>query len=108
MFEIKFEGFEEVGKQLEELGERASQMDGNQEVPMSELLEPGFMARNSKFLSFDELVEASGYKIDNLDDFEKIPDNEWDEFIEKNTSFATWQDLISAASAEWATKKLGF
>lgn len=105
MFEIK--GLDELSKKLENLGDRADAMNGTQDVPLSELLTPGFLAKYSRFLSEDEMFEASGIKVESPEDFAKIPDEEWDDFIQHNTLFATWSDMLSAAGNEWAAKKLG-
>ena len=104
---IKFDGFDELSKKLENLQESAESIQGTQ-VPLSELLTPGFLAKHTRFLSEDEMFEASGFKVETAEDFEKIPDEEWDRFIEQNTPFTTWSDMLSAAGAEWAQKKLGF
>jgi hypothetical protein len=105
VFEIK--GLDELSKKLENLGDRADAMNGTQDVPLSELLTPGFLAKYSRFLSEDEMFEASGIKVESPEDFAKIPDEEWDDFIQHNTLFATWSDMLSAAGNEWAAKKLG-
>jgi hypothetical protein len=107
MFEFKMDGLDELQKNLEELGDRASQIHGTQEVPMNELLTPGFLAKHSRFLSPDEMFEAAGYSVESSEDFANIPDEEWNQFIQQNTTFASWDDMLSAAGSEWAEKKLG-
>lgn len=104
---IEFSGFDELSKKLDELQESAESMQGT-EVPLGELLNPGFLAKHTRFLSADEMFEASGFKVETTEDFENIPDEEWNDFIERNTPFATWNDMLSAAAAEWAARKLGF
>jgi len=103
---IKFDGFDKLSKKLDELKESAESIQGTQ-VPLGELLTPGFFAKHTRFLSDDELFEASGFSVQSTEDFEKIPNEEWDNFIQQNTPFATWSDMLSAAGAEWAQKKLG-
>jgi hypothetical protein len=104
---IRFDGFDELSKKFDELQESAESIQGTQ-VPVGELLTPGFLAKHTRFLSEDELFEASGFSVQSTENFEKIPDEEWDNFIQQNTPFATWSDMLSAAGAEWAQKKLGF
>ncbi len=104
---IKLQGFNELSKKLEDLAEKAESINGAQEVPLDELLTPGFLAKHTRFLSTDELFEASGFNVQSAEDFEKIPDEEWESFIQQNTPFATWGEMLSAAGAEWAQKKLG-
>jgi len=107
MFEFKIEGLDELQRNLEQLGDRAGQINGRQEVPLTELLTPGFLAKHSRFLSADEMFEASGFKIETTEDFAKVPDDEWGLFIQQNTTFPTWGEMLSAAGAEWAQNKLG-
>ncbi len=104
MIEIK--GLDELSKKLEQIAENAEAIQGTQ-IPLEELLTPGFLAKHTRFLSTDELFEASGFTIENAEDFEKIPDDEWDSFIQQNTPFATWSDMLSAAGNEWAQKNIG-
>ena len=104
---IEFEGFDEVSRELDNLAEKAESIHGTQEVPLSELLTPGFLAKHTQYLSEDEMFEASGFKVETADDSEKIPDEEWDGFIRQNTPFATWSEMLSAAATEWTQKKLG-
>jgi len=105
MIEIK--GFDDLSKKLEDLAEKAESIHGTQEVPLSELLTPGFLAKHTRFLSEDEMFEASGFKVETAEDFANIPDEEWDNFIQQNTPFASWSDMLSAAGTEWTQKKLG-
>lgn len=104
---IELKGFDDVSRKLKDLAERAESINGTHEVPVSEMLTPGFLARHTRFLSADELFEASGFKIETAEDFEKVPDEDWDEFIQQSTPFADWSDMLSAAGTEWTRKKLG-
>lgn len=107
MFEFKIEGLDEVQRNLEKLSDSASKINGVQEVPLTELLTPGFLAKYSRFLSVDEMFTASGFRVENSEDLEKISGIEWDHFIEGNTTFASWEEMLSAAGSEWAQVKLG-
>ena len=106
MLEFKIEGLDELQRSLDELGSRASQIHGKQDIPLDELLTAGFLAKHSRFLSVDELFEASGFRVESAEDFASIPDDEWERFVQQNTTFATWEDMLSAAGTEWAQKKL--
>lgn len=104
---IKVDGFDDFSQKLNELQESADAIHGTQ-VPLGELLTPGFLAKHTRFLSEDEMFEASGFTVITAEDFRKIPDAEWDSFIQKNTPFPTWSDMLSAAASEWTRKTLGF
>jgi hypothetical protein len=106
MFEFKIDGLDELQRNLEELSDRADEIHGKHEVSLNELLTPGFLSKCSRFISADEMFEASGFKVETTEDFAKIADEEWDLFIQQNTTFATWSDMLPAAGSEWAQKKL--
>jgi hypothetical protein len=75
---------------------------------MSEVLTSDFISRSTKFSSLEELLEASGFKIESQDDFAAIPVDDLDRFIRSNSLFDSWNALLSTAGSEWAKKKLGF
>jgi hypothetical protein len=104
-FEMKSSG--EFVKQLRDLSERAKLLDGTHNIPIPELLPPSFLAGCSKFASADEMFQASGFKVESANDFQAIPDGEWDAFIKSHTSFESWRTLLEAAGAAWSKKQLG-
>lgn len=104
---IKIKGLNELTKKLDDMSQRASELHGSHEVPLTELLTPAFLAKCSQFLSPDEMFVASGFEVKSPEDFKAIPDAEWDDFIHKNTSYESWHEMLSAASAEWAKARLG-
>lgn len=91
---------------LDKLIENASKLDGEHEVSMEELFGEGFMSSCSKFSSFEEFLDASGYEVQSNEDFEKIPDDEWDDFVSSNTSYQSWKEMQEAAVAKYAEKQL--
>jgi hypothetical protein len=103
--EIK--GMEELQNNLDNLAKRAEQLHGSHDIPLRELLTPSFMAACSRFAAIDEMLDASGFKIESADDFKAIPESERNAFVKNNTSFDGWQDMLRAAVAEWSKKKLG-
>lgn len=104
--DFKIDGIQHVQKKLSDLSGRIKQLDGNHNVPMSELLTPEFLSGCSKFHSLTELFTGSGFSIKSQEDFKAIPDDEWDRFIRLNTSFAGWREMLHAATAAWTKKKL--
>lgn len=105
MFEIK--GLKEVQKQLEDLQKKAQELDGQHSVPISQVLTKDFLSKHTKFSSFNEMVEASGFKVETQEDFAAIPDDKWNEFISSISNFDSWKSMLSAASQEWAIRKMG-
>lgn len=67
-----------------------------------------FLSKHSNFTSFNDLLEKSPFIIENQEDFENIPDADWEKFIVDNTDFESWKDMQLEAAKEWTVKKLGF
>jgi hypothetical protein len=107
MFEIDMSGMKDLERKLNELSHAAESLDGNHEVPIAELLTPGFLAKHSQFASLDDLIAASGFKVESAEDFKAIPDEPWDQFIKSNTDFDSWTEMLPGAVAEWTAQKLG-
>jgi hypothetical protein len=100
------EGLDELQKKLEEMQRKAEELDGGHSVPISELLTPEFLAECSSFSTVEELFEASGFKVGSPEDFEAIPDSDWEWFIQQNTSYTSWSEMLQDASQAWAVKKM--
>jgi len=64
------------------------------------------MKKYSSFISLDEMLEKSPFKIESQEDFQKIDDAEWDIFIKNNTKFNSWEEMLSTASTIWVKKQL--
>lgn len=94
-------------KGLKELQNKLKAIDGQQSVPLTEMLTPSFMVSCSSFASAEELFKASGFEVNNSEDFKSIPDIEWDSFIGNNTSYPNWSEMLKAAGTKWTINKLG-
>ncbi len=99
-------GFKSNGN-LNKLTENLRGLEAKKEMKLADLMDADFIKANSEYSSLDELVLASGYKVESEEDFGDIPDAEWDVFIEGNTKFESWEDMQRAAFIEH-TKKLMF
>ncbi len=95
-------------KKLSELRERAAALQGEQQIPLKDLLSPAFVAGCSSYASLEDLFAASPFTINTLDDFKAIPDAEWDTFISTHTSFASWEEMQRGAMREYIRGKMGF
>jgi hypothetical protein len=104
---VKITGLDELMKSLEDLRKRARALNGEHNVPLTELLDPTFVSKHTRFATAEEMFEASGFKIESEEDFAAIPDDKWDEFIRSVSSFSNWRAMLKQAAAEWTGKKLG-
>lgn len=83
--------FEKAQKQLDKLvslGDRVS---------FTDIFPPQFISEHSNFRTIEELFDKSGFKVESAEDFEAIPDNEWETFIIQNTNFSSWEDMQKSA-----------
>lgn len=103
---IEIKGLKEAQDNLRKLSERAKKLDGQSSVQLTEIMTDSFVAKNTSFRNFDELINSSGFKADSQEDFDAIPDNEWNDFISTNTNFTNWQDMINSAGAIYVRKQL--
>lgn len=109
MFTIEgLDGFDKLQKKLEDLSNSARNLHGNHEVPIKELLNGAFLSAHTHFSSADELFEKSGFKIDSAEDFKTIPEVEWDAYIRSISRFASWKDMMTAATGDLVKKRMGF
>lgn len=104
---IEIEGLDELQKELEKLTEQAENLHGENEVPMDELFTNGFMQTHTDFESLEEFFSNSPWEVETKDDFNKIPQSEFDAYVTKHTGFNDWDAMLSAAGREWITRQLG-
>jgi len=97
-----FDGLKKFQQNLKDLGDQ-----GKQGVPLTELMSPAFVASCSKFGSLQELFDSSGFKVESPEDFAAIPDQEWDSYIQANTTYSSWLEMQQAAVGDWTKRKLG-
>ncbi len=66
------------------------------------------MSLNTRFPTFESMLDASVWDVSSQGDFEAIPDDAWDEYVAATTDFDDWGDLLAAAAQEWTVRQLGF
>jgi hypothetical protein len=79
----------------------------NMDYIKKELLIPTFMEKHTNFSSFDKMIRSNNFKIDNEIEFRDITDTmEWNKYIENNSDFKNWNEMLRTAVLERATRKL--
>ncbi|MCH2089766.1 MAG: hypothetical protein MK175_21515 [Pseudoalteromonas sp.] len=96
---VRLDGFKK-------LAENAEKLDGRNTVNLAELLNDGFVSSHSNFKSFDDLLSASPFKATTPDEFDAIPNEQWDEYIAKVTNFDSWEDMQKRALDTYIHRKL--
>lgn len=92
---------------LEELQENAQDLDGENEVPLGELFNDGFMQKYTDFDSIKEFFKASPWAVESEDDLEAIPEDEFDEYVSQHTRFPDAEEMQGKAAEEWTADQLG-
>ncbi|KFM93123.1 hypothetical protein [Paenibacillus macerans] len=105
---IKFTGLDKMEKQLKKFEKNARELEQTGQIPFDELFISSFMQTYTDFSDFDELLSAGGFVVDSQQDFENIPDEEFDKHISKHTKFNSWEDMLTKATENYISRKLRF
>lgn len=97
---------DEIMDDLDSLTEESREMLGNRQVPIEELFPQRFMEDYTEFNSILELFTSSGFHLDAPEDFDEIPDDQWDAYIASNTDFTDWGEMLQTATEEWVEWQL--
>lgn len=100
-------GFDDLSKKLKKMSDGLSALDGNNQVPITDLLTDTFVSKNTNHSSAQQLFDKSGFKIESAEDFSAIPDDEWDSYINGCSSFENWSEMLEAATGEYVSAKMG-
>ncbi len=92
--EVDFSGLERLEKNLERI-------DGEHEVPMSELMTDSFIREQTNFNTLQAFLDASGIKGQ-----EDIGTEALDKFIAGNTRFENWEEMFKSAGTDWMIRQL--
>ena len=99
---LKIDGLDKTLNKLERMKKNSKQLEGTKiTVPLKELVNDQFVQKNTKFRSLDEMVEKSGYELEDFGEVEEI-----DRFISQNSRFSSWEELKSEAIGEWGLKQI--
>lgn len=104
---IDIDGIDETIESLEELSERAEDLHGENQVPLLELYNPGFMKRYTKFEDIEAFFGASPWDVETDEDIFDIPEEEMDSYVDGHTEFDDSEEMMNAASKDWVAKQLG-
>lgn len=97
-----------MSKDLNKLKESAKELERTKQVSFGELFTESFMKKYTRFSSLDEFFKAGNFVVESQEDFENIPDDEFNKHIKATTKFADWKEMIQEAGNQYALRKLGF
>lgn len=107
MSSFKITGLDKLEKQLKQMEKGAKELSNTTHISFGELFSTSFMRKYTSFSSMDELLDAGGFKVESQEDFEAIPDIEFDKHIAAYTKFKNWDEMLSEATSQYVIKKLG-
>ena len=84
---------------LELKGQKANQGNPDQ-VGIHDLFNAKFMKKHSNSDTFAAFLEKGNFQADTLEDIADIPDELWDRYVARETTFANWRAMLDAANAE--------
>ena len=87
---------------LKELQRKSKELNGEREVPLTELLPDNFIREYTDFQTLQAMVDASGIK-----NSEEIGNEEFSKFVSTHTRFGNWEEMLKKAGPEYIKRKLG-
>jgi len=91
---------------LKELRRKAKNLNGQTEVPLSELFPNDFIRKYTNFQTLQAMIDTSGIKSP-----EEIGNEEFCKFISLHTQFSSWEEMLRAATFSYTNsytkRKLG-
>lgn len=93
-------------KGLHQLEKNFSELSDTHSIPLGDTMDPSFISSCSQYSNFEELMEASGFKMETEEDVAAIPDQEWEQFIQTNTSYEGWIEMQVAAKNKYLKDNL--
>jgi hypothetical protein len=103
---VKIDGLDSLQKRLKKMSSAAKELDGENSVPLGDLLTPEFMTHHSKSASLESFMSDLG--VHNQDDFKALPQEELENKVIADTEFKSWKEMTQAAAKAYVVKKLGF
>ncbi len=109
-FKVDVRGIGEFNRKLKRLARNLKSLEGENRVPLSELLTSKFLGTHSRFLRLEDLVRAGGFVGEEepvtLEAFKAIPGAEWDAWIAEASDFANWEEMQKAAAVEYMKRRI--
>lgn len=107
MATFKFNGIDDLERELRNLQHNAQRMSGSQQVSFDKLFTRSFMLKYTRYSSIDALLEAGGFHAKTDEEFGAIPQKELDAHIKKTTKFRSWEEMLGEATDQYVLNQLG-
>ena len=101
---FEFSGFDDLQKELEELQNKAKSLE-DMEISFDKLFTNSFMQQHANVSSFDDFLSNGKFHAETTEEFEAIPEDEFDLYVSSSTDFDNWNDMLSAATDIYLEKE---
>jgi hypothetical protein len=97
---------DEVINNLERIKNNVQAVSGDNEIPITELLNDKFMKQYTNFDNVQKFVKGCENSCENS--FLKIDTDDaiFNEYVKNNTNFSCWAESLNQASNEWIISKI--
>ncbi|BAO04998.1 uncharacterized protein CBO05P1_279 [Clostridium botulinum B str. Osaka05] len=103
---IEITGLDELIENFEEMEIKGKESNGKNDVSLDALFNKSFMVKYTSFDNFDLFLKEGGFEVETSEDFENIPEEKLDVYIEKETKFKNWDEMLGQAGEEYIKKKM--
>ncbi|ELZ67993.1 hypothetical protein C5B91_10665 [Haloferax sp. Atlit-10N] len=77
------------------------------EVTLADLFPSSWVESHCQAASISEFLEESGFAVADQESFESIPAHELDRYVDANTEFDDWQEMLSAGVERYVLEQAG-
>lgn len=101
------DGIDELIKKLDDMGKGVKELEGTNDVSFGELFTNAFMKKHTKHNSIESFFDNSPFKISSDKELEEIDEAELDKYVDNNSKFNSWKDMLGKAVDEYLFRKMG-
>jgi hypothetical protein len=102
---VSIDGFEELDEAFDGIRGEVDSLQKSNSVAIEEVFSPGFMRAHTEFETIVEFFEESPWKVETETDFDRLPADEFDEYVDEHTGFNSWRSMLSTAAREWLLRE---
>lgn len=99
-------GFDELIDSLKSLEKNVHNLEGTHTISFDKLFTKTFMEKHTDCSSFDGFLKAGNFVVNSQEDFEAIPDDEFDQYVSHATNFDSWADMLNQATKDYLSSEL--
>lgn len=105
---MKFKGKNNLSKRLDQISKNARELDGkSQNFKSDDLFNEAFMKKHSSFDSFEKFIDECPLEVVSQEQFDELQDSdEFNEYVAKETTFESWEDMVQNAGFEQISKQI--